>query len=231
MSRSQNRSTRPQRPEAHTRLTHRAFFAYGLPFARYPASYVLPLVAPDSSLTYAGRLFAFIWIEFEMSADGNGIVRGLFLDFPALRACAERLKTLGIRLADTSVLLPDGSVVTATAVEFLRTQSVRAKALSNDAARPQNSASALAKALLSLGIPAYISEGLECRIRNGGILLSVRCNASVAENVEGIFIESGAEDVSSASAKRIEVLPREGPRKQPYNPQPVPVWRERAASA
>ncbi len=166
-----------------------------------------------------------------MAVNGNGIVRGLFLNFSALRACAERLKMLGIRLADMSVLLPDGSVVTATAVEFLRTHSAKAEGLSNDAARPQTSASTLTKVLLSLGVPAYISEGLECRMRNGAILLSVRCNASVAESVEGIFTEGGGEDVSSASAKRIEVLPREGSRKQPYSPQPVSVWRERAASA
>ncbi len=166
-----------------------------------------------------------------MTADGNATVRGLFLNFPALRACADRLKALGIRLADMSVLLADGSVVTATAVEFLRTHSAKPEALSNDLPRPQSSASTLTKALLSLGIPAYISEGLECRMRNGGILLSVRCNGSVAESVEGIFIESGAEDVSCAPEKRIEVLPREGSRKQPYRPQPAQVWQQRTASA
>lgn len=166
-----------------------------------------------------------------MTADENATVRGLFLNFPALRACAGLLKTLGIRLADMSVLLADGSIVTATAVEFLRTQSAKPEALSTHPTRPQTSASTLTKALLSLGIPAYISEGLECRMQNGGILLSVRCNGSVRERVEGIFIEAGAEEVSCAPEKRMEVLPCERARKRPFSPQPLPVSRERAVSA
>lgn len=166
-----------------------------------------------------------------MTDDGNASVRGLFLNFPALRACADRLKTLGIRLADMSVLLADGSVVTATAVDFLQTHSTKPEALSHGSARHQTTASTLTKALLSLGIPAYISEGLERIMRNGAILLSVRCNGSVAESVEGIFIESGGEDVSCAPEKRIEVLPREGSQKQTYRPQPAQAWQQRAVSA
>lgn len=166
-----------------------------------------------------------------MTSDGNAVVRGLFLDFPALRSCAARLKALGIRLADMSVLLADGSVVTATAVEFLQTHTGKAEASSNDLARPQISASTLTKALLSLGIPAYISEGLERRMRNGGTLLSVRCNASVSENVGEILIETGAEDVSCAPTKRIGVRPRQGAPKRPYSRQSVVVSRDQAASA
>lgn len=166
-----------------------------------------------------------------MTVNGNAIVRGLFLSFPALRSCADRLKTLGIRFADMSVLLADGSIVSATAVEFLQMHNAKSAAPSDDPARHHVCASTLTRALLSLGIPAYISEGLECRIRNGGILVSVRCDGSVAASVEGVFIQSGGEDVSCAPEKRIEVLHREGSRKQTYRPQPAEFWQQRNASA
>lgn len=165
-----------------------------------------------------------------MTANGNAVVRGLFLDFEGVRTCAGRLKILGVRPADLSVLLPDGSVVAATAIEFLKDRNARAQGLSSDARRPQTSASTLTRALLSMGIPVYISERLECRMRNGGVLLSLRCHSSIMEAAEAILSESGAEDVSSAPKKRIEILAR-GDSRKPYVPEALQVWPERAASA
>lgn len=197
---------------------------------KYPASHVLLLWKLSLTLADASCAFAFVWMEQQMTVNENAIVRGLFLDFPDLRTCAERLKILGIRPADLSVLLPDGSLINATAVECTRGRSVAGEGFSTDAARRQTSTSILTKALLSLGIPAYISERLECRMRNGGILLSLRCNGSVVENAETIFFESGAEDVMSTPEKRIEIVPRDGSRKQRYTPKPIPVWHERASA-
>lgn len=130
-----------------------------------------------------------------MKDDRNGIVRGLFLGFSKLRTCAERVKALGIRPPSIFVLLPDGSVVPASAVEFLQRRSEGAARDGQN--EHQASSAALTRALLSVGLPAYIAEGLEVKMKNGGVLLFVRCECHVLEKLEEVFVETGAEDVSS----------------------------------
>ncbi|MBX7138921.1 MAG: DUF3341 domain-containing protein [Oligoflexia bacterium] len=56
----------------------------------------------------------------------------------------------------------------------------------------------LAGTLIGLGIPEYEAKLFEGRIRNGGLLLSVHCEAAPwAKRAEEILKQAGAEDVSS----------------------------------
>jgi hypothetical protein len=54
--------------------------------------------------------------------------------------------------------------------------------------------------LVGMGIPEYEAKRYEGRVKSGGILLSVHCDSSEwVSRAKKILVETGAEDVSSAS--------------------------------
>ncbi len=109
--------------------------------------------------------------------------------------------------------------------------SAAASAHPGYSARVAPLASALTKTLLTLGVPVYDSERLESKIRNGGILVSVRCNDSVIEQARQILIHTGAQDVSIARDAKIELERCSVPRKETYASPSVNEWQQRSAHA
>ena len=130
---------------------------------------------------------------------GNLTVCGLYINFAGVRECAQSLKNAAIRPSDISVLLQNGSIISAAPIL-------------NDGARLNNadefdpahrdgalsmSSGSLTRTLLSLGIPVYDSERLAERIHNGAVLVLVRCNdIAAAKNVKQTLIDTGAHDFS-----------------------------------
>jgi hypothetical protein len=162
-----------------------------------------------------------------MLADRNSTLCGLYLDFASVRNCVEGVKSIGIRTNDISVALPDGSIMSATPVPTDPQRAEATMRMRNCTpaampARPGHSggiaplASALTKTLLTLGVPVYDSERLESKIRNGGILVSARCNDCVIEEARQILIQTGAQDVLVARDTKIEPERCSAPRKEPY---------------
>lgn len=130
---------------------------------------------------------------------GSFTVCGLYIDFAGVRECAQSFKNAAIRPSDISVLLPNGSIISAVPIanddprmsnggESDRTHSGNGSGLSS---------SSLTRTLLSLGIPVYDSERLAERIHNGGVLVLVRCDdIAAAENIKQAFMDTGAHDFS-----------------------------------
>ena len=175
-----------------------------------------------------------------MPAGRNSTLCGLYLNFASVRNCVEGVRSIGVRTNDISVALPDGSIMSATPIPsdpqrveaVVRNRSgVSASACPGRAARVAPLASALTKTLLTLGVPVYDSERLESKIRNGGILVSVRCNDSVIEQARQILIHTGAQDVSIARDAKIEPERCSVPRKETYASPSVNEWQQRGAHA
>ncbi len=175
-----------------------------------------------------------------MPAGRNSTLCGLYLNFASARSCIDGVKSIGIRANDISVALPDGSIMSAVPIPSdprrieaaVRNRSgAAASAYPGYSARVAPLASALTKALLTLGIPVYDSERLESKIRNGGILVSVRCNDSVIEQVRQILIQTGAQDVSVARDARIEPERCAVPGQEPYVSPSVNECQQRSAHA
>jgi hypothetical protein len=61
-------------------------------------------------------------------------------------------------------------------------------------------------ALVGMGIPEYEAKRYEGKIREGGILLSVRCdNANAVSRAQTVLKETGADDVASAAEIRSDL--------------------------
>jgi hypothetical protein len=79
-----------------------------------------------------------------------------------------------------------------------------------------------------MGVPVYDSERLESKIRNGGILVSIRCRDSVIETAKGVLIQTGAQDLSFArEVKAAEPASVRMP--EQYAPLVVVGWQQRSA--
>lgn len=130
---------------------------------------------------------------------GNLTVCGLYINFAGVRDCAQSLKNAAIRPSDISVLLQNGSIISAAPFGNNRLRTNSGDTL-NPAVRdsaPPPSSSSLARTLLSLGIPVYDSERLADRIHSGGVLVLVRCaDIAVAETIKQTLIDTGAHDFS-----------------------------------
>jgi hypothetical protein len=174
-----------------------------------------------------------------MPAGRNATLCGLYLDFLSARDGVETVKSTGIRAVDMSLILPDGSLASAIAIPRDAERFVAA-IHGRDAAPVSGRASyatsvtptsgALTKTLLMMGVPAYDSERLESKIKNGGILLSIRCDDSTAEQVRDVLIRTGAQDVSlGRDTKEFERCSI--PRKVAYTPVSVHGWQQRSAHA
>lgn len=175
-----------------------------------------------------------------MSTDRLSALCGLYLDFASVRSCIEEMKTIGVRTMDVSMVLPDGSIMSAIATPQLRRSSgdfqdsdITSQNIEpNYTARVTSFANALTKTLFTLGVPAYDSERLESKIRNGGILVSVRCNCLLAERVKEVFLETGAPDVSvarDAGTPGPQNYP--APKERRYTTPSIDGWRQHAAHA
>jgi hypothetical protein len=164
---------------------------------------------------------------------------GLYLDLAGMRDCLAEAQSIGLGAKDMSVILPDGSVTMMPALgDTQRLQTAMQNRLGFSAsAGPGNPArvapfrSALTKTLLTLGVPVYDSERLEYKIRNGGILVAVRCNDSVTEKMREVLIQTGAQDLSIAKDNRIG--PERCPflRKETHASPTVDEWPQRSAHA
>lgn len=172
-----------------------------------------------------------------MPVDRCSTFCGLYLDFATVRGCVEAMKAAGIRTTDLAMVLSDGSIMSAIptprASRPLENGDNTFQDLgSSYTARVMSFASALTKTLFTLGIPAYDSERLESKIRNGGILMSVRCSRLLAERVKEVFIQTGALDVSfarDAAMPYLESYPAPG--EQRYTSSSTDGWQQRAAHA
>lgn len=170
-----------------------------------------------------------------MPTDRPSTLCGLFLDVVSVGSCVEGMKSAGIRTTDVCMVLPDGSIMSA-----IPTRRVSRSYGDNDApsdrvrhpARVTALASALTETLSTLGVPAYDSERLDLKIRNGGILVSVRCSRLLAEHVREVFIQTGALDVSftrSAGTPYAESYP--APKEQRYTSLSIDGWQQHGACA
>lgn len=167
-----------------------------------------------------------------MPAGRNATLCGLYVNFAALGDCVEKLKSTAVRTVDMSLVLPDGSLTSAFPASR-DPQGLEAAIHGRSASNPGRVGAApvvgaLTKTLLMVGVPVYDSERLESKIRNGGILLSIRCDDSAAEQVRDILIRTGAHDISfGRDTKEFERCSI--PRKAPYTPVPACGWQQRSA--
>lgn len=174
-----------------------------------------------------------------MPAGRSVTLCGLYLRFSALRECVDGIKLLGARATDISLVLPDGSLTSAAplpkdpqkleaAIHSRAVASAPGPGGSSTHVAPM--AAALTKTLLMMGVPAYDSERLESKIRNGGMLLSIRCDDSAAEQVRAILLQTGAHDISlGRDTKEFERCSI--PRKAPYAVVSSSGWQQRTAHA
>lgn len=65
----------------------------------------------------------------------------------------------------------------------------------------------LVGSLVGMGIPEYEAKRYEGRLKSGGVLLSVHCDTSAQiTNAKAVLETSGAEDISSASEGKADVV-------------------------
>lgn len=167
---------------------------------------------------------------------GRVAICGLYLSFASLRSCIERVKSLGVHASDVSIALPDGSIMCAMpiATDLQKLEAVirRSRAFDRRSGEPiccVKISTGLNKTLLTLGVPVYDSERFESKIRNGGILVSIRCTAFSAEQVREVLMQTGAEDISLNSDHKTEQ--RSALKKEAYSPAPTNGWQQRSAHA
>jgi hypothetical protein len=169
-----------------------------------------------------------------MPVGRNVMLCGLYLNFAGVRDCVVGVKSTGVRTTDMSLILPDGSITSAVTIPIdpQRFEAIlrnRGAALGpgrpSYAARVTPMAVALTKTLLTMGVPAYDSERLESKIRNGGFLISIRCGDSVVEQVREVLIQTGAQDISvGRETKEHERCSM--PRRAPYTSLSVNGWQQ-----
>lgn len=174
-----------------------------------------------------------------MSDGRSATLCGLYVDFGPLRDCITEVMSIGVRPVDLALVLPDGSLT--SALSILRDSERLGVAIRNRVAAPGSGggvgasrfaplAGALTKTLLMMGVPAYDSERLESKVKNGGILLSIRCDESCVAQVRNILVQTGAHDISfSRETRKFERCSI--PRKAPYTPVSSSDWQHRSAHA
>jgi hypothetical protein len=163
----------------------------------------------------------------------NVTLCGLYLNFASVRDFVESVKPIGLRSSDMSIILPDGSVMSVMPIPS-EPQVLREAAQNRGtaySARVKTAATALTKTLLTLGIPVYDSERLEYKIRNGGVLVSIRCSDSAIAQVREILIQTGAQDLSVARDLKFSPERSSGPGEQPYTSPATSGWQQGSAHA
>lgn len=173
-----------------------------------------------------------------MPVGQNTMLLGLYLSFAGVRDCVVGVKSIGVRATDMSLILPDGSITSAVTIPIdpqrfeavLRNRGT-APGLGQPcfAPRVKPMPIALTKTLLTMGVPAYDSERLESKIRNGGILISIRCDDSVVEQVREVLIQTEAQDISVGRETK-EPERCSMPRKAPYTSVSVNGWQQQRSA-
>jgi hypothetical protein len=192
------------------------------------------LAVPSKSSRSGKFSFGVVCGGNQMLVGRNVTLCGLYLDFGSVRGCVNGLKGLiGIRPTDMSIVVSDGTIISAMQIQTERAGDQRngigsPSWRSEYVARVASPANTLAKTLLTMGVPVYDSERLESKIRNGGILVSIRCRDSVIETAKGVLIQTGAQDLSFArEVKAAEPASVRMP--EQYAPLVVVGWQQRSA--
>jgi hypothetical protein len=128
-----------------------------------------------------------------MPEDRNHTLFCIYPDFMTLRRCLNCLRAIGVRANDVTVLFPEGILL------MLSSEGTLLKTLTNGPGKNVEGdvgTSDPTRVLLSLGIPTYDVAGYGNRIRNGGILLSVRpCILAMTDRVKEILEQTGAKEI------------------------------------
>ena len=146
----------------------------------------------------------------------NTTIFGIYLNFASLRKCVDCLKAIGCRTTDISVLSPDhgattplGSVDGEAVTAAASSEAIMVGSLGWFTYIRTPPVGLLTRALTSLGVPAYEAERYENRIKNGGLLLSVRSASPVwTERIGEILKETGAEEMSKSEDAVLTILGR-----------------------
>jgi hypothetical protein len=173
-----------------------------------------------------GMSGALVYLEKYIMLSGRKVTLcGLYLDFAGVSECMAGAKSIGLRGSDVSVILADASATSAMPV-LGNTQRLQAAVLGRTASavsggpscavRVAPAGGAVTKTLLTLGVRVYDSERLEYKILNGGILVVVRCNNSVSEQVRDMLIRTGAQDLSVARESKVDLERRPFSRSETY---------------
>jgi hypothetical protein len=132
---------------------------------------------------------------------------GIYLNFKDLRHGVDELKKFRFRNNDISVLFPEAAVSKTLPDE----PGPHAPAVPVRAAEPliggtlgwltyinPTSVGVVSEALVGLGVPAYDAERYETRIRNGALLVCVRCLAGLTKGATEILARTGAKEINLA---------------------------------
>ena len=165
---------------------------------------------------------------------GNVALFGIYLNFTCLQKCVDCLRAIGVRATDVAVLLPEraGRRNVAVANEACLPKMACSTHGSSEEALPSflgsttrisvSTSGVFTGTLINLGVPVYDTERYENRIRNGGVLVSVRCTSSVwLDRVREILKQTGAEDISLSRDARSQasLMPAPLLLAPPYTPQ------------
>ena len=139
---------------------------------------------------------------------------GIYLNFRCLQKCVDCLRDIGVRTTDVAVLVATGRPRFTVASES-RVPNGRSTACHPEQTLPTFLASTtrisapasgiFTGTLLNLGVPVYDTERYEGLIRNGGVLVSVRCASSISlDRVKEILKQTGAADISLSRDARAQ---------------------------
>ncbi|MGH9764205.1 MAG: hypothetical protein ACREAC_25505 [Blastocatellia bacterium] len=149
----------------------------------------------------------------------NTTMFGIYLSFANLRKCVDCLKAIGCRTSDISVLSPDREATPPrdpvngqSAIATTGSEAMMVGSLGWFTYISTPPVGLLARALTSLGVPAYEAERYEIRIKNGAILLSVRSTNPVwTQRISDILKQTGAEELSKSEDASLSILGRATP--------------------
>jgi len=121
---------------------------------------------------------------------------GIYLNLTGLQKCVECLTAIGVRSNDVAVLLPHSAARNNSQVRH-DFAGATPSFLGSTTRISVSVSGVLIDTLINLGMPVYDAERYENRVRNGGVLISVRCAPPLwMERVREILKQTGAEDIS-----------------------------------
>lgn len=147
----------------------------------------------------------------------------IYFDFSTLRDCVESLRSLDYRTQDISLVFPETAISKTFSarcgagsqrnVDRAESNSLVVGSLGWLTYVSPSAPGELGAILAGLGIPVYDVERYENRIKNGGILVSVRCFSShLATSLREVLRETGAQEISSTGTRSPVRETRESPR-------------------
>lgn len=141
----------------------------------------------------------------------------IYLDFAGLKNCVSSLKAMGMGTGEISVLFPEWLLAKTFEGSVANVAENRHSRASGHTRQPPNALitgfltsltivqtptrGELTGALIGLGIRPYDAERYENRVKNGGILVSVRATRpELTGQLRELLCNTGAEDVSFVRA-------------------------------